>query len=181
MNDNHLIVCGQRVAIGPMLAHMMLSSQDLQDRLLGLADQRESITEMHFPVAETGGLFTLALDLFGGFPSLMVAYIDDTYTASFDHTGGDSIERLHKVFDDEAGIIDWFSDVTEPSRTKGETITLPFADRFGEYIRVKLTEIEAMPCDDGTWAAECDVWSDHLDAGLQREAEAARASALRAA
>ena len=45
MNDNHLIVCGQRVAIGPMLAHMMLSSQDLQDRMLSLADQRETIAE----------------------------------------------------------------------------------------------------------------------------------------
>ena len=177
MNDNHLIVCGQQVAIGPMLAHMMLSSQDLQDRLLGLAGQSENIPETHFPVAETRGVLTLELAIACGFPMLTVAYVDEAHTATFQHVGGDSIETLERTFDGEAEVIDWFSDVTEPSRTKGETITLPFADRFGEYIRVKLTGIEAMPCDDGTWAAEGDVWSDHLDAGLQREAEASRKAA----
>ena len=177
MNDNHLVVCGQQVAIGPMLAHMMLTSQDLQDRLLGLADQDESIRETHFPVAETRGVITLELAVACGFPMLTVAYVDDTYTATFEHVGGDSLETLEKTFDGEAEIIDWFSDVTEPSRTKGETITLPFADRFGEYTRVRLTEITAKPVDDGTWVAEGDVWSDHLDAGLQREAEAARKAA----
>jgi len=177
MNDNHLIVCGQRVAIGPMLAHMMLSSQDLQDRMLSLADQRETIAETHFPVAETGGLLTLALDLFGGFPSLMVAYIDDTYTASFEHTGGDSLETLQKVFDGETELVEWLQDNQDPSGSHSETVTLPFANRFGEYTRVTVTEIEAMPSDDGTWVAEGDVWSAYMDEGLQREAEASRKAA----
>ena len=177
MNDNHLTVCGQRVAIGPMLAHIMLSSQALQDCLLGLAGQSESIRETHFPVAETGGVLTLELAILGGFPSLMVSYIDDTYTATFEHIGGDSIETLQKTFDDECGIIDWFSDVTEPSQAKGEMITLPFADRFGDYTRVKLTEVEAKPVGDGTWIAEGDVWTDHLHDGLQRETEAKRKAA----
>lgn len=181
MNDNHLIVCGQRVAIGPVLAHMMLSSQDLQDRLLGLAGQDENIPETHFPVSETRGVITLELAIACGFPMLTVAYVDDTYTATFEHVGGDSLETLERTFDGEAEIIDWFSDVTEPSRAKGEKITLPFVDRFGEYTRVELTDIEAKPVGDGTWIAEGDVWADHLDAGLQREAEAARSSTLRAA
>lgn len=178
MNDNHIIVCGQQVAIGPMLTHMMLSSQALQDRLLGLADQTEEILNDTFPIAETdGGAILLTLELFGGFPSLNVVYVDLTYTAMFEHVGGDSIETLEKTFDGEAGIIDWFSDVTAPSITKGEKVTLPFVDRFGDYTRVELTDIEAKPLDDGTWAANGTVWTDHIDAGLQREAEAARKAA----
>ena len=178
MNDNHIIVCGQQVAIGPMLAHMMLSSQALQDRLLGLADQAEEILDETYPIAETdGGAILLTLELFGGFPSLNVVYVDLTYTAMFEHVGGDSIETLEKTFDGEAEVIEWFSDVSEPSRTKSEKITLPFADRFGEYTRVELTDIKATPIGDGTWVTDGTVWTDHLDAGLQREAEAARKAA----
>lgn len=171
MNDNHLVVCGQQVAIGPMLAHMMLASQGLQDRLLSLAEQTEEILDDTFPVPETdGGAILLTLELFGGLPRLTVAYVDLTYTAIFEHVGGDSLETLEKTFDGEAEVIEWLSDVTELSHTKSEMITLPFANRFGEYTQVTLTECTARPVDDGTWAAEGDVWSDHLDAGLQREA-----------
>ena len=181
MNDNHLIVCGQRVAIGPMLAHMMLSSQELQDHLLSLADENEDISEIAFDVKETKGLLTLKLDVYCDLghrlPMLTVSYIDETYTATFEHVGGDSIETLEKTFDGEAEIIEWFSDETKNSRPKGEKITLPFADRFGEYTQIELTDIEATPVGDGTWIADGDVWSDHLDAGLQREAEAARKAA----
>ena len=177
MNDNHIIVSGQQVAIGPMLAHMMLSSQELQDQLLGLADRRETISETHFPVAETGGLLTLDLDFFGGFPSLTVAYVDETYTAFFEHTSGDSHEGLQKTFDGEAELVEWLQNNQDHTGSHSETMTLPFANRFGEYTRVTVTEIEAMPSTDGTWVAEGDVWSAYMDEGLQREAEASRKAA----
>ena len=177
MNDNHLVVCGQQVAIGPMLAHMMLTSQDLQDRLLGLADQYESISEVHFPVAETRGVITLELGIACGLPMLTVAYVDETHTATFGHVGGDSIETIEKTFEGEAEVIEWLEDNRDHTGSHSQDETLPFADRFGEYARVTVTDIEASPSHDGTWVATGDVWSDHLDAGLQREAEASRKAA----
>ena len=169
MNDNHLIVAGQQVQIGPMLSHMMLSSQDLQDRLLGLAGQTENIPETHFPVPETRGVITLQLALFGGFPVLTVNYIDNSYNATFEHVGGDSIEMLEMSFDEERNIIDWLENNRDHEGGHSQEETLPFANRFGDYIKVKVTDIEAEPVGDGTWIATGDVWEAYLDEGLQRE------------
>jgi len=177
MNDNHINVAGQQISIGPMLAHMMLSSQDLQDRLLGLAGQTNDIEETHFPVAETNGIILLSLALFGGLPSLTVVYFDDTYAATFQHIGGDSIETLQKTFDGEAELMEWLEENRDHMGGHSQDETLPFADRFGEYVRVKVADIEANPSHDGTWVSEGDVWSDNLDVGLQREAESARKAA----
>lgn len=177
MNDNHLIVCGQRVAIGPMLAHMMLSSQALQDLLLGLAGQEEDIDETHFPVDETGGVIMLRLQVMCGLPVLDISYVDDTCTATFEHVAGDGAETFERTFDGEAELVEWLQDNQDPKGSHSQDETLPFADRFGEYVQVKATEIEAYPSSDGTWVSQGDVWSDHLDAGLQREAEAARKAA----
>jgi len=177
MNDNHLIICGQRVAIGPMLAHMMLSSQDLQDRLLGLDDKSPNIPETHFPVAETGGVITFQYENFVGFPVLTVCYVDDTYTATFQHIGGDSIETLEMSFDTERNVIDWIEGGVPTTGPGQQMETLPFADRFGEYVRVNVSDLECKPVGDGTWIGEGDVWTDHFDAGLQREAETARKAA----
>ena len=177
MNDNHIIVTGDQVQVGPMLAHMMLASQDLQDKLLSLAGQDEEIPEMHFPVAETGGVLTLELKLIAGLPILTVCYIDETYTAEYQHIGGDSIETLEMSFDEERNIIDWLEDNLDTSASYSQEETLPFADRFGEYLRVKVTDIEAKPNNDGGWTATGDVWTAHYAEDIQREAEAARKAA----
>lgn len=177
MNDNHLIVCEQRIAIGPMLAHMMLSNQELQDRLLGLDKNIHDIPEMHFPVAETGGVITFEYQNIAGFSLLTVCYIDDTYTATFEHVGGDSIETLEMSFEDDDELAEWLEDALESSRSGGHPITLPFDNRFGELLRVNVSDIEANPTEDAQWVARGDTWASYYDAGLQREEEASRKAA----
>lgn len=181
MNDNHIIVCGQQVAIGPMLAHMMLTSQDLQDCLLGLVAQETAIPEKTFPIIQFGdivnGTITLDLENFGGFPVLTVRYSDDDMTMTFQHVGGDSIEELEITVDTESDAIAMLDTSVGDPRLESRPRLLPFADSLGWMEFIQMRNIEAAPSDDGKWLVTADVWEDHLDAGLQREAEAARRAA----
>tara|TARA_B100000929_G_scaffold195648_1_gene155164 strand:+ start:295 stop:825 length:531 start_codon:yes stop_codon:yes gene_type:complete len=176
MNDNHIIVAGQTVQVGPMLAHMMLSSQELQDRLLSLSGATDSISETQFDT-QGNGVITLELVIAMGLPMLTVCYIDDTFTATFEHVGGDSIETLEMTFDSEEMITLWLEDALEASRSNGQPIALPLVNRFGEPLSVTVTDIEAKPTGGEQWIGTGDVWSAYMDEGLQREAEASRKAA----
>ena len=156
--ENHIIVSGQKVTIGPMLKHMMLYSQDLQDRLLGLVDQTEEILDGKYPVPETDGIILLTLEMVEGDPWLSVAYVDSEYTALCSHYRGDSVETLKIDFEGHHEIASWFDLNRQKHGEEGQEEDLPFPNGFGEYTKVKMTETDVVPSDTSPWAAKGYVW-----------------------
>ena len=170
-DENHIIVSGQKVAIGPMLEHMMLYSQDLQDRLLGLVDQTEEILDGKYPVPETDGIILLILEMVEGDPWLSVAYVDPEYTVLFSHYRGDSVETLKIDFESHHEIVSWFDINRQKHGEDGQEEDLPFPNGFGEYTKAKMTETDVVPSDTSPWAAKGYVWTYCDDARDELEKE----------
>lgn len=157
MNDNHIIVAGCILPVGPALAHMMLTSQELQDKLLSLSEQEDAIPEIQFE-APNGGVFTFKLDIVADFPFLTVCYIDDRYTVTHYHAAGDSIETIDMVFSSDEDIIHWLDSMLEDSPPVDHDAEVPLLDRFGNKLQVTLRDIEAKPGDDGQWIGSGQIW-----------------------
>lgn len=181
MNKDHIFIAGHRIPVGPMLAHMMLSSQQFQDRILSLSGQKKSITGETaecFRIPETSGLIVLNLVMGMGMPILTVTYTDETYRAEFEYVGGDSIETLEKELGTEDNdAIGWLGSNLKHVEIKGSQEPLPFANRFGEYERVSLSDMTAFPDGSGGWTGTALVWESFLDKRLETESQAARKAA----
>jgi len=181
MNEDHIFIAGHRISVGPMLAHMMLSNQQFQDRMLSLAGQKKSITggtAECFRIQETSGLIVLDLVMGMGMPILTVTYTDETYKAQFEYVGGDSIETLEKdLGTDDNDAIGWVGSNLKHIEVKSSQEPLPFANRFGEYELVRLTEMITYPDGSGSWIGSACVWESFLDARLEAESQAARKAA----